>query len=116
MQSYMSDPDRKSQIDAVLLKLPGVVAKKINKLDAYFVNDRMFACISDTGVALRLPSATATNLQFSRSDVGPFSAGGLGAAATREWVQINRADAADYEKDLELFQASLDFVKATRGR
>jgi len=116
MQSYMTDTTRKSQIDAVLLKLPGVVAKKINKLDAYFVNDRMFACISGTGVALRLPSATATNLQFSRSDVGPFSAGGLGAAATREWVQINRPDAADYEKDLELFQASLEFVKASRGR
>jgi hypothetical protein len=116
MQSYMTDTIRKSQIDAVLLKLPGVVAKKINKLDAYFVNDRMFACISDTGVALRLPSATATNLQFSRSDVGPFSAGGLGAAATREWVQIDRADAADYEKDLEIFRASLEFVKATRGR
>ena len=30
--------------------------------------------------------------------------------------QIDRAEAADYEKDLELFQASLDFVKAGRGR
>jgi hypothetical protein len=116
MPSYMSDPLRKSQIDAVLLQLPGVVSKKLNKLDAYFVNDRMFACISGEGVALRLPSATVTNLQFSRSDVGPFEAGGLGAAATREWVQINRADAAEYAKDLELFQASLEFVKAGRGR
>jgi hypothetical protein len=111
MPSYMTDPTRKAQIDAVLLKLPGVVAKKLNKLDAYFVSDRMFACISDNGVALRLPSATVTDLQFSRSDVGPFQAGGLGAAATREWIQINRADAADYEKDLELFRTSLAFVK-----
>jgi hypothetical protein len=103
--------DRKAKIDALLLQLPGVVAKKLNKLDAYFVGDRMFACISGEGVALRLPSAEVTNLQFSRSDVGPFQAGGLGAAATREWVQINRADAADYEKDLALFRASLDFVK-----
>ena len=110
----MSEPTRKTQIDAVLLKLPGVVAKKLNKMDAYFVNDRMFACISDKGIALRLPSATVTELQFSRSDVGPFSAGGLGAAATREWVQIDRADAADYGKDLDLFQASLEFVKASR--
>ena len=110
----MTDPARKAQIDAILLKLPGVVGKKLNKLDAYFVSDRMFACISDTGIALRLPSATVTDLQFSRSDVGPFSAGGLGAAATREWLQINRPDAADYEKDLELFQASLEFVKAVR--
>jgi len=110
----MTDPARKTQIDAILLKLPGVVGKKLNKLDAYFVNDRMFACISDTGIALRLPSAMVTDLQFSRSDVGPFSAGGLGAAATREWLQINRTDAADYEKDLELFRAALEFVKGTR--
>src|ERR1044071_2392116 len=75
---------RKAQIDAVLLKLHGVVAKKINRLDAYFVNDRMFACISGEGIGLRLPVATATNLQFSRDDVGPVlprgapSARGLG--------------------------------------
>jgi hypothetical protein len=111
-----TDTDRKTQIDAVLLKLPGVVAKKLNKMDAYFVNDRMFACISENGVALRLPSAAVTELQFSRSDVGPFSAGGLGAAATREWVQINRDNAADFEKDLELFRTSLEFVKGGRGR
>ena len=116
MPTSPPEPTRKAQIDAVLLKLPGVVAKKLNNLDAYYVNDRMFACISGDGVAVRLPSATVTDLQFSRSDVGPFQAGGLGAAATREWIQINRADAADYEKDLELFRTSLEFVKATRGR
>jgi hypothetical protein len=105
---------RKAQIDAVLLKLPGVTTKKINGLDAYFVSDRMFACISGQGVGLRLPVATATELQFSRDNVVPFQPAGIGA--TREWIQIDRADAADYEKDLELFKASLEFVKATRGR
>jgi hypothetical protein len=107
-------PTRKAEIDAVLLKLPGVVAKKISQLDAYFVNDRMFACISGEGVGLRLPAATATNLQFSRSDVVAFQPGNVGA--TREWVQINRADAADYEKDLDLFRAALEYVKTIRGR
>ena len=105
-------PSRKDQIDALLLKLPGVSARKINNLDAYFVSDKMFACISGSGVGLRLPVATATELQFSRDNVGPFSPGGV--ASTREWIQIERAAAADYEKDLELFQASLDFVKKGR--
>lgn len=105
---------RKAQIDAVLLKLPGVIAKKINKLDAYFVNDRMFACINGKGIGLRLPSATATELQFSRDNVVPFHPSGM--PSSREWIQIDRADALDYEKDLPLFQASLDFVKAARGR
>ena len=112
----MTDSTRKSQIDAVLLKLPGVVAKKINKLDAYFVSDRMFACISGDGLGLRLPAATVTNLHFSRNDVVPFQPGGVSAGATREWIQINRADAAEYEKDLDLFRASLEFVKGGRTR
>ena len=99
---------RKAQIDAVLLKLPGVVARKINALDAYFVSDRMFACISGQGVGLRLPAAVARELQFSRGDVVPFQPRGL--PSSREWIQIDRADAADYEKDLDLFKASLEFV------
>jgi hypothetical protein len=105
---------RKEQVDALLLKLAGVSARKINGLDAYFVNDKMFACISGSGIGLRLPVATATELQFSRDNVMPFQPGGV--SSTREWIQIDRAEAADYEKDLALFQASLDFVKATRSR
>jgi len=110
----MTTPNRKEQIDALLLKLPGVSGRKINGLDAYFVNDRMFACISGEGVGLRLPVATATEVQFSKDNVVPFQPKGL--PSSREWIQINRADAADYEKDLELFRASLAFVSAARGR
>ena len=114
MNSTTPDSDRKAQIDALLLKLPGVSARKINNLDAYFVSDKMFACISGNGVGLRLPAATATELQFSRDNIVPFQPAGM--ASTREWIQINRADAAEYEKDLDLFQASLEYVKAARTR
>jgi hypothetical protein len=100
---------RKAQIDALLLKLHGVSARKINGLDAYFVSDRMFACISGDGIGLRLPSAAATELQFSRDNVVQFQPKGL--PSSREWIQIERANAADYEKDLELFNASIEFVK-----
>ena len=104
--------ERKSQIDALLLKLPGASSRKINGLDAYFVSDKMFACISGEGIGLRLPAATARELQFSRNDVFPFQPGG--AASTKEWIQINCAEVAGYEKDLPLFQSSLDFVKTGR--
>ncbi len=105
---------RKALIDALLLKLPGVSARKINGLDAYFVSDKMFACISGGGIGLRFSAAVATELHFSKDNVVPFQPRGL--PATREWIQIDRADAADYEKDLELFQASIEFVKAARTR
>jgi hypothetical protein len=114
MNADSPESSRKLQIDAVLLKLPGVSTRKINRLDAYFVSDRMFACISGHGVGLRVPAATATELQFSRDNVVPFQPGGM--TSSKEWIQINRADAAEYEKDLELFRASMEFVKAARTR
>jgi hypothetical protein len=114
MHTDTPESTRKAQIDALLLKLPGVSARKINNLDAYFVNDRMFACISGRGIGLRLPAATATELQFSRDNVMPFQPGGM--PSSREWIQIDRPEAADYEKDLALFQASLEYVRAARGR
>jgi hypothetical protein len=61
-----------------------------------------------------VPVATANELQFSRENVVPFQPGGM--ASSREWIQIDRDDASEYEKDLELFQASLDFVKGGRTR
>lgn len=105
---------RKAQIDAVLLELPGVSAKKINDLDAYFVNNKMFACISGKGIGLRVSAASATELQFSRNNVVPFKPSGM--SSSREWIQIDRIDATDYELDLELFRASLEFVKSARTR
>ena len=114
MKTDTPESSRKALIDALLLKLPGVSAKKIGGLDAYLVSDKMFACISGDGVGLRLPAATATELQFSWGNVVPFQPGGM--VSTREWIQINRADATEYEKDLDLFQASIEFVKATGAR
>jgi hypothetical protein len=108
----IANSDRKAQIDALLLNLEGVSARKINGLDAYFVSDKMFACLSGDGIGLRLPVATATELQFSRNDIVPFQPAGL--ASTREWIQINSPDASDYEKDLPLFEASREFVKTGR--
>lgn len=97
------------ELDAVLLKLPGVTTRKIKGLHAYFVSDRMFACVSGNGIGLRLPVAVARELHFSRADVVPFQPAGL--AATKEWIQIERANPADYEKDLDLFRQSLEFVR-----
>jgi len=72
LQPDPTKSSRKAQIDSLLLKLPGASSRKINGLDAYFVSDKMFACISGDGIGLRLPAARATELQFSRNDVGPF--------------------------------------------
>jgi hypothetical protein len=105
---------RKAWLDSRLLTLPGVSARKINGLDAYFVSDKMFACISGDGVGLRLPATAVTELKFSRENVVSFQPGGM--ASSKEWVQIDRAETAEYDKDIQLFLNAIDFVKGGQGR
>lgn len=104
----------KSVLDALLLPIHGVEAGDMSGLSAYFVNKKMFACIHGGGVAIRLPVAAATDLQFSKANVVPFQPNGK--PSSREWVQINHEDSTQYKGDLELFQSSIDFVKATRSK
>jgi hypothetical protein len=107
------DQSHKAVLDALLLKIPGVEAMELSGLQAYLVAKRMFACIHDGGVGIRLPSGDAANLQFSRDDVSAFQP--KGRPSSREWIQINHANSADYEKDLEIFKSSIAFVRASKG-
>lgn len=83
-------------------------------LQAYFVKQKMFACIHGKGVGIRLPVAKATELQFSNGNVVPFQPKGV--SGTREWIQIDHDDPAEYEKDRDIFLASIEFVKGARLR
>lgn len=107
------DLSHKQVLDAMLLKLSGVQAGEMTGLLAYFVGKRMFACICNGGVGVRLPAADAANLQFSDNNVVAFEP--KGRQSTREWIQINHEDSADYEKDLEIFQSSIAFVRASKS-
>lgn len=107
------DLSHKLALDELLLKLPGVEAAEMTGLFAYFVGKRMFACVCNGGVGVRLPAADAANLQFSKNNVVPFEP--KGRKSTREWIQINHENSADYAKDLEIFQSSIAFVRAAKG-
>ncbi len=108
------DPGQKHVLDAMLLKLSRVEAGEMTGLLACFVGKKMFACVCNGGVGVRLPAAEAANLQFSEDNVVAFEA--RGRKSTREWIQINHENPADYEKDLEIFQSAIAFVNAAKGR
>ncbi len=108
------DAALKAALDALLLKLPTVTAGDVTGLPAYFINDRMFACIYAGAVGIRVPVAVATDLQFSRDNIASFQP--MGRSSTREWVQVSHDDPVKYEKELELFKQSIDFVKNSKSR
>jgi hypothetical protein len=105
-------PIQKAVIDSLLLPIRGIEGGEMSGFPAYFVNKRMFACLNGNGVGIRLPATTAANLQFSRNDVSAFQPNGK--PSTREWVQLDHADPADFLKDEALFLASIEFVKNDR--
>ena len=107
------DLSHKRVLDDMLMKLTGVEAGEMTGLLAYFVGKRMFACVCNGGVGVRLPAADAANLQFSKDNVVPFEP--KGRKSTREWIQINHEISEDYAKDLEIFQSSIAFVRAAKG-
>ena len=107
------DLSHKRVLDAMLLKLSGVEAGEMTGLLAYFVGKKMFACVCNGGVGVRLPASEAANLQFSKDNVVAFEP--RGRKSSREWIQINHENSADYEKDLEIFQSSVAFVRAAKG-
>ena len=102
----------KAILDSFLLKISGVEGGEMTGLPAYFVGKKMFACIWNGGVGIRLSASEAANLQFSMGNVVPFQP--KGRPATREWIQINHENSADYEKDVEIFRASIEFVRGAR--
>ena len=114
MKTNTVDPAHKAVLDSLLLQIPGVEGGEMTGFPAYFVNKRMFACIYGSGVGIRLPATAAANLQFSKAYVAPFQPNGR--PSSREWVQLNHENPADYEKDVDIFLASVEFVKADRKR
>jgi hypothetical protein len=113
MTTHSLDASHKAVLDSLLLSIRGVEAADMTGLPAYFVGKKMFACICNGGVGIRLPASEAANLQFSRADAAPFEP--KGRPSTREWVQINRGNSADYAQDMPLFEASIAFVRAARS-
>ena len=82
-------------------------------LPAYFVAQKMFACICNGGVGVRLSTAAAANLHFSMGNVVPFEP--KGRPSSREWIQINHEHSEDYLKDVEIFKSSIAFVRSAKA-
>lgn len=99
--------DHKIALDSLLLILPGVKAGKMFGYPAYYVNQKLFACVYGEGVGVKVPEALANEL-LSKQNIIPFQP--LGKPRMREWIQINRMNSADYGKDLHIFMSAVAFV------
>ncbi|HMK53934.1 MAG TPA: hypothetical protein VK444_04050 [Methanobacteriaceae archaeon] len=94
-------------LDSFLLEIPGVVSGKMFGYPAYYVKKKLFACVYEDGVGIKVPEDKANEL-IGEKGIIHFQP--LGRAKMREWIQINRETPEDYLKDKEIFDISIKFV------
>jgi len=107
MAKLIYNEKHKNVLDAILLGLPGVRAGKMFGYPAYYVDDKLFACVYGSGVGVKVPEDFAAGL-LKRPHIVSFQP--MGKPAMKEWIQINRQRSEDYRNDLEIFQLSVEFV------
>jgi TfoX/Sxy family transcriptional regulator of competence genes len=102
-------PEVKKAVDSILLKNPSVVSGKMFGYPAYYVNKKLFACIYEEGLGVKVPQELANELVGNKGIVY-FQPSGR--ARMKEWIQINRENAEEYVKDIEIFETSMSFVES----
>ncbi|MGZ7043429.1 MAG: MmcQ/YjbR family DNA-binding protein [Methanobacterium sp.] len=107
------NPKHKEILDSFLLEKPGVVPGKMFGYPAYYVNKKLFACLYEDGVGIKVTEDNANELIGSEGII-PFQP--LGRRKMREWIQINREKSEDYLKDEKIFEISIEFVSALASK
>ncbi len=99
----------KQVLDSILLTIPAVKPGKMFGYPAYYVGGKLFACVFEDAVGVKVPERLAQEL-LKREEIGHFQP--LGRRKMREWIQINRNNSDEYAKDQEIFDASVEFVSS----
>ena len=94
-------------LDSILLEMPLVKKGKMFGYPAYYIGEKLFACVYEDAVGLKVPEELALQL-LKRDEITHFQP--LGKRKMREWIQINRTHSEDYHQDKDIFEASLQHV------
>ena len=99
-------------ISALLAERPEATPRKMFGHPGFAVGGKMFACLYDDGVAVKLPEATA-QAAIARPDIEAFRPYGK---SMREWVLIAHDDLGAYVGDVDLFEAAIAYVAEVASR
>jgi TfoX/Sxy family transcriptional regulator of competence genes len=112
MSQTKYNENHKQTLDKILLQYPEVKAGKMFGFPAYYVGGKLFACIYENGVGLKVSESRANELR-EQSHIDYFQP--LGRKKMREWVQIDRENSEDYLKDKEILFEALEYVAGIAG-
>jgi len=104
--------DHKNVLDSYLLNLYIVEAGKMFGYPAYYVGGKLFACVFEDGIGVKVPEEMANEL-LKREDIVRFQP--LGRKKMKEWIQINKIKSEEYLAEKKIFDESIKFVAKIAG-
>lgn len=107
MAAQRYDPEAKGVLDSMLLDDIEVEPGQAFGFPAYYVNGKMFACLYEEGVAIKVPPDMVEEL-LERPSVGEFRP--LGRHRMKQWVLLTRGSPEEYRGDLELLLTAKEHV------
>ena len=107
------NPLHKEFLDFLLLTIPGVDAGKMFGYPAYYVKGKLFACVFEAGVGVKVPADFATK-KLEEKYIIPFQP--FGRPKMKEWIQINHDKSEKYNLDKAIFLEAINFVSAIKKK
>ena len=92
-------------LDDLLGPAPTVEPRMMYGDQCFSVAGKVFACVVDGSIALKLPPEVISSLDDDA--IGPFAPGGQRMGG---WVSIHRDSAIEYEQDTELIERALVYI------
>jgi TfoX/Sxy family transcriptional regulator of competence genes len=96
-------------LDSMLLEIPGVKAGKAFGYPGYYVGGKLFACVYEDGVSLKVPEEVRERL-LKEKGVDYFVP--MGRVKMKEWVLITKKRSSDYLKYEDDFIEAIQYVLA----
>lgn len=107
MSSMTFQPAIKDVLDSMLLPISIVKPGKMFGLPAYYIGKKLFACVYEDSVGLKLPFDRAKSL-IGQASVTPFVP--MGRHQMKAWVQLSHEHPSDFQQDMLLFEESIAYV------
>ena len=113
MATPVFNQKHKEVLDSMLLEIPGVEARKAFGYPGYYVGGKLFACVYEDGVSLKVPEDVREKLLAEKNNDYFMP---MGRAKMKEWVLVKKKRSSDYEKYEDAFLAAISYVSTQAKR
>ena len=107
MRKAKFNENHKKILDSILLNIPIVTPGKMFGYPAYYVGGKLFACVYENAVGIKVPEDFAKEM-LKKDEIVHFQP--LGRKKMREWIQINRSNSKDYLDYKNIYDESIKYI------